>query len=379
MDTLPLTPAQQQQQQRMMAFLAREIGAAGGAIPFHRYMELALYAPGLGYYVAGASKFGESGDFVTAPQISPLFSQCLANQCAEILEVTGGSILEFGAGTGVMASDILRRLEQLDRLPESYFILEPSPDLRQRQLELLEQKVPELTERLVWLERLPERFQGVVLANEVLDAMPVHRFRKGRENPQEQWVTLEDGRLAGSWRPASQELAEALSAIEETCGGLAEGYVSEVNLNLGPWFKSLGTMLERGVALLIDYGHERSAYYHPQRHMGTLMCHFRHRAHDDPFLLPGLQDITAHVDFTAVAEAARAARLELLGYRDQAGFLLGCGIDRLMAGSDPDRMERHMKLVQGARQLLMPGGMGEKFKVMAVGKGVDETLMGFSG
>ena len=378
MNAFPLTPAQQKQQLEMFAYLDREMAQAGGAVPFQRYMEIALYAPGLGYYVAGASKFGPAGDFVTAPQISSLFSQALANQCAQVLEqVAGGSILEFGAGTGIMAADILLRLEQLESLPAQYLILELSPDLRERQAKTLESKAPHLLSRVRWLDGLPERFRGVMLANEVLDAMPVHRFRKGADGGVEAlWVSLADGRLSEQWRPASAEVAEVVGAIESELGGLPAGYVSELNLALRPWLVSVAHGLETGVLLLIDYGHERRAFYHPQRSMGTLRCHFRHQVVGDPLQLPGLQDITAHVDFSAVAQAGRAAGLELLGYDNQANFLLGCGIDRLLAESGP---AHYPELAQGVKQLLLPGGMGESFKVMGLGKGFAGDLAGFRG
>ena len=378
MNPSSLTPEQQQQQRQMWALLEREIAAAGGAIPFHRYMELALYAPGLGYYVAGASKFGEAGDFVTAPLISPLFSRCLGNQAAQVLEqVPGGSILEFGAGTGVMAADLLARLAELDRVPEEYLILEPSPELRQRQQQALAGRLGGLAKRVRWLDRLPERFRGLVVANEVLDAMPVQRFRKREGRVEELWVALESGRLEARWRPASPELARAVARIEGAVGALPDGYCSEVNPGIGPWIAALGALLEQGVVLLIDYGHERSVHYHPQRAMGTLRTHFRHQAGEDPLVLPGLQDITAHVDFTAVAEAADEAGLERLGYASQAGFLIGCGIHRLLAEADPQQ-PGYLDLAQGARRLLLPEGMGEQFKAMALGRGIRDDLMGFS-
>jgi len=375
-----LSSEERQQQREMMARLRAEMESAGGAIPFARFMELALYAPGLGYYVAGAAKFGASGDFVTAPEISPLFGRALGNPCAQVLEEIGkGDLLEFGAGTGLMASQVLQRLEELERLPGRYFILEVSPELQQRQREILEREVPHLLSRVEWLERLPHRFSGVMLANEVLDAMPVHRFRRGEGTVEEQWVAPSGEGLAVRWRPASPQVEAAVAAIEASVGELAPGYLSEINLNLRPWLAAVSESLERGALLLIDYGHPRAAYYHPQRHMGTLVCHFRHRAHDDPLLLPGLQDITAHVDFTAVAEGADAAGLERLGYTTQARFLVGCGLDRLLAESDPERVAEHMALVQGVKRLISPTGMGEQFKAMALGRGVSGDLMGFSG
>jgi SAM-dependent MidA family methyltransferase len=277
-----------------------------------------------------------------------------------------------------MAAQILGRLERLNRLPDRYLILELSPELRQRQQQTLTEQVPGLAHRVTWLERLPERFSGVMLANEVLDAMPVDRFRKTEAGVEEQWVRQGEAGLESCWRPAGEPLAKAVESIEQEVGALAPGYLSEVNPGIEPWLKAVAASLDRGVALLIDYGHPRPAYYHPQRHMGTLRCHLRHRAHDDPLLLPGLQDITAHVDFTAVAEGAQAAGLERLGYASQARFLIGCGLDRLLAESDPSRVADHMVLVQGAKQLVSPGGMGEQFKVMALGKAVEDSLIGFS-
>ncbi len=364
----------------MLARLRAEIETAGGAIPFRRFMELALYAPGLGYYVAGASKFGAAGDFVTAPEISPLFGRLLAAPCAQVLErLGGGDLLEFGAGTGAMAVQVLSRLEELGRLPDHYFILEVSPELRQRQARTLEAQVPHLASRVEWLEGLPHDFSGVMLANEVLDAMPVERFRKGDTGVERQWVAWEEKRLLAQWRDAEGELAAALAAIEAEVGELPPGYRSELNPSLAPWLTAVAESLRQGLLLLIDYGYPRREYYHPQRHMGTLRCHFRHHAHDDPLLLPGLQDITAHVDFTAVAEGGRQAGLERLGYATQARFLLGCGLDRLLAESDPLQVADHLTLVQGVKQLVSPTGMGEQFKVMALGKGVEGELAGFGG
>ena len=373
-----LDPTERQRLAEMRALLAEEITASGGAIPFRRYMELALYAPGLGYYVGGAAKFGAGGDFVTAPELSPLFGRTLANPAAELLNaVPGGEVLEFGAGSGRLAADLLAALERLGALPARYLILEPSPELRDRQRATLAAAVPRLLGRVEWLDRLPERFSGLVVANEVLDAMPVERFRITDNGPEAMWVTFDGDDLRAEWRPAGERLAKAVAAIEGEVGALPVGYESEWNPNIGPWVAALGAMLERGLVLLIDYGYPRPVYYHPQRERGTLRCHFRHQVVDDPLLLPGLQDITAHVDFTAVAEAADAAGLERLGYANQASWLLGCGLDRLLSAFDPDDPAT-LDQLQAARRLLLPQGMGEVFKVMALGRGVEEP-MGFSG
>jgi SAM-dependent MidA family methyltransferase len=361
--------------------------AQGGVIGFDAWMRLALYAPGLGYYSAGATKFGDSGDFVTAPEISSLFSGCLARQTADILRETGGDVLELGAGSGRMAADVLTELAALDALPEHYYILEVSADLAQRQRAKIGSLPPELSRRVSWLDQWPERaMRGVVLANEVLDAMPVERFVL-RGEPGAQSVRALGVRLVGDgfgWQEmeASPELDHAVHDILDALPlPLPDGYVSEVCLAFQPWMASLGAVLERGVALLIDYGLPRAQFYHPQRTDGTLRCHFRHRAHDDPFLNVGLQDITAWVDFTRVAEAGHSAGLDILGFATQAGFLIGAGMESLLstemqiAGDD---LRRQAQLSGEARRLLLPGEMGEIFKVIGLGRGVDEGLAGFS-
>jgi len=355
-----------------------EIREQGGVLPFDRFMELALYAPGLGYYVAGAPKFGPGGDFVTAPELSPLFGHCLAVQCAEVLEqLDGGEILEFGAGSGALAVQILLELESLERLPRRYRILEPSPDLQERQRAAIRNAAPRLLARCDWLTALPERFAGVVIANEVLDAMPVHRFHLGTDSEiLEIGVTEADGRLVeAAIPPVSTGLVEAVSALHAAGLADAPGYESEINLRLAPWLAALSSALERGLALLIDYGYPRAEYYQPERYMGTLRCHHRHQAHSDPYDHLGLQDITAHVDFTAVAEAGVDAGFELAGFTTQAHFLIGCGIDRLMQGAAP---EAALDLALGAKQLLLPTAMGERFKVLGLAKSLEGPWSGFA-
>ncbi|MGA9919418.1 MAG: SAM-dependent methyltransferase, partial [Paraburkholderia sp.] len=280
--------------ERVREFLVKEIVAADGWISFERYMDLALYAPGLGYYSAGARKLGSGGDFTTAPEISSLFGACVARQCAEVLgELAGGSIMEVGAGTGRLAVDVLTRLETLGRLPEHYFILEVSADLRERQRERVLERLPHLASRVRWLDALPnEPFDGVILANEVLDALPVVRFRWQRSACEELGVALIDGRFSGSARPASPELTETVNALADAAGGWDDGYVSEYCRRLTPWSRTVAEVLGRGAALWFDYGLPRAQYYLAERHEGTLICHFRHRAYEDPFLHPGLQDIT---------------------------------------------------------------------------------------
>jgi SAM-dependent MidA family methyltransferase len=376
----PPDPAARVISDRLLEQIHNEIVQADGLIPFDRFMQLALYAPGLGYYTAGSRKFGKAGDFITAPEISPLFAQCLARQASEVLGLlNGGGILEFGGGSGVLAADLLKELGHLNALPAQYLIMEVSPDLQQRQRETLERLVPELMTRVRWLERLPESFCGLVLANELLDAMPVGRFRIGPTGPEEGFVTQDAQGLREIFgEPTTAGLVEAVRAIEAAVGCLPTGYVSELNLRQGPWLRMLAQVLQRGVVLLIDYGYPQTEYYHPQRSTGTLMCHYRHRAHPDPFRWVGLQDITCHVDFSALARVARRAGLELAGYTTQAHFLLASGLDQILAASDPDDLTRHMQLVQGVKRLTLPSEMGERFKVIGFVKGMDATLGGFS-
>jgi SAM-dependent MidA family methyltransferase len=343
-------------------------------------MDVVLYAPGLGYYSAGAHKLGRGGDFTTAPEISRLFGACVAQQCAEVLRNLGeGSILEIGAGSGGLAADILARLEALGRLPVRYRILEVSADLRERQRRLVRDRIPHLQERIEWLETPPTaNFDGVILANEVLDALPVSRFRWHSAQCEELGVGCEDDRFHWSPRPAGAITSAVCRALAAAGGGWEDGYVSEYCPRLGAWATEVTRALETGVVLWIDYGLPRSQYYFPQRRDGTLLSHFRQRAHDDPFLYPGLQDITAWVDFTALAEACGPAGYELAGFTSQAYFLAGLGIDREMrtfAGADENQFAR---LANEARQLMLPGEMGERFKAMAWVRGMDERLSGFA-
>ncbi len=357
---------------RIRAAIAR----ADGRLPFDRFMELALYAPGLGYYVAGAPKFGPGGDFVTAPELSPLFGQCVAAQCAEVLErLGGGDLFEFGAGSGALAVQVLQELDRLGALPHRYWILEPSPDLQDRQRARLGAEVPRLAERCDWLTELPRELRGVVLANEVLDAMPVQRFRVREDGGiDEIFVTDRAGTLVEVTAPIrSPGLAEAVAVLQSAGFARTAGYASEINPCLAPWLTALADTVETGLILLIDYGYPRSGYYQADRTMGTLLCHHRHQVHDDPYREIGLQDITAHVDFTAVAEAGLAAGFDLAGFTTQAHFLLGCGIDALMTAA-PDSLDQAL----GAKQLLLPTAMGERFKVLGLTKGMSGPWRGFS-
>lgn len=370
-DLPPPTPEALLHSKRLSERLHAEIASAGGALGFERFMEFALYAPGLGYYSAGARKFGAEGDFVTAPELSPLFSRCLAVQCAEILEeLDSGDILELGAGTGILAAGMLKELERLQQLPGRYRILEVSADLRERQRRTLAEQIPALLSKVEWLEHLPSAFSGVILGNELLDALPVSRFRRAPQGFEEFTVAVEGDHFGWRLQPASPDLRAALTTLESTLPQpLVEDYRSEICTRLPALLYSLADLLTRGALLLVDYGYTRAAYYHPDRYMGTLMCHYRQRAHDDPFLYLGLQDITAHVDFTAVAEAATVAGLELAGYTTQAHLLMALGIT---AHACDLRTAREVKL------LTLPEEMGERFKAIGFTKGFDEPLRGFS-
>jgi SAM-dependent MidA family methyltransferase len=369
-------PEEREHAEAVARHIREQLVAAGGWLSFERFMELALYAPGLGYYSAGAAKIGASGDFTTAPEISDLFSACVAQQCAQVLADSGGAILELGAGTGRMAAGVLQSLASQGVLPERYAILEVSADLRERQQRRISALPPDLAARVVWLDSLPaEPMRGVVLANEVLDALPFHRFALHEEDMLEIGVGLSDAeQLVEALRPAEQTLREALIATLPEL--LPDGYASEICLRVHPWIASLAAALDQGIMLLFDYGLPRAHYYHPQRDRGTLRCHFRHRAHEDPLINVGMQDITAWVDFTRVADAGLAAGLDVPGFSTQAAFLLASGIDRLIENA-PDDVERARRASE-ARQLLMPGEMGEAFKVMALARGFSEPLRGFS-
>jgi SAM-dependent MidA family methyltransferase len=365
---------------RVRNYVMQQITAAGGWLSFERFMDIVLYSPGLGYYSSGAQKIGAGGDFTTAPEVSSLFGACVAVQCAEILdEVSAGCILEIGAGSGRLAADVLARLESLQKLPERYLILDVSADLRERQRQYIEQQLPHLLERVSWLDQPPgAAFDGVILANEVLDALPVVRFRQHDGGVEELGVVVEQGRFAWAARPASARMRQVCRELSTAGGGWGDGYESEYCPRVAPWTLAVTQALRKGAVMWFDYGLPRSQYYFPQRRDGTLLCHFRHRAHDDVFLHPGLQDITAWVDFTLLAEASREAGFELAGFTTQAFFLAGTGIDLEMqriADHDETRLAR---LGNQARQLMLPGEMGERFKSMAWSKALDIPLSGFA-
>jgi SAM-dependent MidA family methyltransferase len=356
--------------QSLFDIVKTNIKAAGGHISFYDYMQQALYYPQLGYYKNSLHKLGEGGDFITAPEISSLFAYCLAQQaCAVFAECESPSILEFGAGTGRLAADMLNALADLEHLPTAYYILEVSGALRSQQQATVKRIAPEHAHRVIWLDRLPESpLQGMIVANEVLDAMPVRRFACSEERMTEVCVQLNTDETALTWVNATNDLTLPAELAEE-CADLPVGYCSEYNPVLDSWMQSLSQCLQKGLVLLIDYGFPRHEYYHPQRHDGTLMCHFRHHSHADPLVLLGIQDITAHVDFTSLAEAGLAADFELAGYTSQAEFLLASGLEQHLLRLESQRsaeedVKAHLMFSKAVQKLLLPGEMGELFKVM---------------
>lgn len=360
--------------QALSAQLCQQIDNAGGWIPFSQYMEQALYAHGLGYYTAGSRKLGAPGDFVTAPEITSLFGATLAHQIAELLPQTAGTLYEFGAGSGRLAVDLLRELEAIDCLPAHYAIMDLSPDLIERQRATLSTELPHLLERIEWLTQLPEQLDGVIIGNEVLDAMPCELIYWNPE-PQQRGVSYnaagfiwQDRTIQDPWL---QQHALQLDIH-------AEQYLSEINLNNLAFIRTLATQLRRGAILLLDYGFPQSEYYHPQRHMGTLIGHYRHHTIDDPFYLPGLMDLTSHVDFSAIAQTGIDAQLELIGYTNQAQFLINCGITDILQRLDPDDIKTWAPQAGAVQKLLSPAEMGELFKVIGFGKGVRIDWQGFS-
>ena len=345
--------------------IADDIRRSDGWISFARYMELVLYAPGLGYYSGGATKLGKEGDFTTAPEISPLFGATLAHLATELFDQTDAAIMEFGAGTGKLAFDILSELRDAGRLPTHYFIVEISTQLRARQQETL-RDFPQVR----WLDSLPASFSGVVIGNEVLDAMPVQLVVRGEHAWLERGVALD---AAEAFVYADRLCDGSLVGQIPDAGELAVGYLTEVHPIAVGFMQSLGGMLQngKGAALLFDYGFPAHEYYLHERGQGTLMCHYRHHAHPDPFYLPGLQDVTAHVDFTAMAKAAIDGGLEVFGYTSQAAFLLGAGIGDLLLRTSPEQSRAYLPQSNAVQKLISPAEMGELFKVLAVGKNID--------
>ncbi|WP_374557626.1 class I SAM-dependent methyltransferase [Aquitalea pelogenes] len=374
MTTLPAPSAEAlATSQALCAHIRQTITQSGGWIPFSRYMELALYAPGMGYYSAGSHKLGSAGDFTTAPEMSAYFGRTLARQIAELLPQTGGTVYEFGAGTGKLAIDILTELEKLDCLPEHYIIIDLSADLIERQQTAIRSALPHLADRLQWLSVLPEQLDGVVIGNEVLDAMPCELLHWTPE-PLQRGVALDGDNFIWQDRPIQDPMllqqAAALNIRQA-------GYISELSLSNTAFIHTLARHLVRGAILLVDYGYPAGEFYHPQRHMGTLIGHYRHHTVDDPFFLPGLMDLTCHVDFTAIAQSGIDAGLDLIGYTTQAQFLINAGITQLLGELDADDSASYLPVVAMVQKLLSMQEMGELFKVIGFGRGVSIDWQGF--
>ena len=360
--------------------IAAEI-TANGPLPFSQFMALALYAPGLGYYSAGSRKFGAEGDFVTAPELGPAFASALAH-CLEqaMADLDDWTLLEAGGGSGALAADLLLALEQRHALPDRYKLLEVSADLRERQRAHLAQRCPHLLERIDWPdEPPPESWQGALIANEVIDALPATRFILREDGFYELYVSGGPGEFIWTELPAPPSLTEILSARLADCiGDLPRPYRSEVHTTLGPWLAAMTDRLQRGIALIVDYGYPRAEYYRPERRDGTLVCHYRHHAHDDPLILAGLQDITAFVDFTALAESAMVCGLDVAGYTSQAQFLIGNDIESYLQSAENLPFADRLRVVDAVKKLMLPGEMGERFQVMALSRGIeDEAIPGF--
>lgn len=357
--------------ERVAALIRAEIAAAGGTLDFARYMELALYAPGLGYYSAGAAKFGAGGDFVTAPELGFVFARCMARALAPVLRATAGDVLELGPGSGALAVEVLLELERLDALPRRYRLLERSADLRERQQAQLAQRCAHLLARCEWLDTPPQAaWRGVLLANEVVDALPVRLFTLRHDGVFARGVAFDGGRFVWREQHADAALAAAVEHAVAPASALPRPYRSEVCMSLTPWFQAVTATLEAGAALFVDYGYTRDEYYAAARHEGTLRCHYRHRAHDDPLILAGLQDITAWVDFDALREAGQAAGFACTAFSSQAHFLMAHALDEVFAqahAAAPDETARY-RLAQEVKRLSLPGEMGTAFCAMSLCK-----------
>lgn len=378
MSTLPTpTSDESAHSERLLGLIRAEI-AARGSIPFSRYMELALYAPGFGYYSAGKTKFGAAGDFITAPELGDIFARCMAHAVAPLLRELGPNalFLELGGGSGIFARDLLLALAELDALPRRYLMLEPSADLRERQHALVHESLPlPLSSRVRWIERpLHEDWHGVLFANEVLDALPTTRFvMRDGEVFEEVVVCDARGELRIDTHPADTLTTAAVRSVERNLGvAFADRYRSEILPQLPWWIAAVAGSLRRGLALFVDYGYARREFYTPERSDGSLICHYRHRAHADALFLPGLQDITAFVDFTALAEAGASAGFALAGYASQAQFVLGNGLPEILMQSAMLPDAERLRLGNEIKRLTLPGEMGERFQVMGLQRGLGE-------
>ncbi len=356
--------------EKTVEFIQQQIEAGGGMISMAEFMQHALYAPGLGYYTAGNTKFGEDGDFVTAPEISPLFGRVLATQCQPAINDLNGSILELGAGSGVLAVSMLKKLAELDALPERYLILEVSPELCERQQSIIAQEIPELAAIVEWIDAFPANFTGAIVANEVLDALPVERFVRTDNGVLQLCVGCQDGEFVYRTTSAAKPLRQAVTRLEDKIGSrFAVGYVSEVSLGLDGWLEDLLEALDEGLVFLFDYGVSRTEYYAEERDQGWLRCHFRHHAHNEPLIYPGIQDITTWVDFTAVAEAAFEQGADIAGFVTQALFLMNAGLENELMEFGSLRPAEQIELSRQIKRLTLPGEMGENFKCIGLRKG----------
>lgn len=374
-NALPAPPPEAAAHSLLLAeHIASAIAAEGDWIPFSRYMELALYAPGLGYYTAGARKFGSEGDFVTAPEVSPVFGQCVARQAAQVIEATGGEILELGPGSGLLAADIYEALRAEGKAPSRYRLLEVSPDLRERQRERLRERFPGEIDRFEWIDALPASLRGIVIANEVLDVVPFAIVRRSGDEYLERGVVVTEAGFAWDDQPLAEGELKRRARHVFPPGGYE--YESEISLAAEGLVRTIAASLEAGVAIFIDYGFAEHEFYHPQRSMGTMRCHYRHRFHGDPFFMPGLQDITAHVDFSAMARAAEAGGAEVLGYTTQAYFLISSGLTDILSRLGAEMTVERLAATTAAQRLVSPAEMGELFKVLAIGKGFEAPLVG---
>ena len=380
---LPLPSSEERENiQPLVNQICAEIDKHDGKLDFTKFMEMALYTPNLGYYASNKAIFGEQGDFVTAPELSPLFSRCLAKQAEEVLSQLDeeADILEFGAGAGTMACDILMELDTLNCLPRKYFISELSSTLRKRQQTRIATYAPHLLDRVSWLDELPESFTGVMLGNEILDAIPTHRVRFNKNSEHEQlFVGYENNQL--TWvgcKPENDILISEMDKTFEKFGqNMPDRYETEININSMQWIQKISRTLKQGLALFIDYGFTESEFFRPERSDGTLMCHYKHFAHSDPLTHIGLQDITSHVNFTAIAEVAFDNDMTISGFTNQTYFLVGCGLEGLLSEIDINDTKQFIRETQPVKVLILPDEMGELFKVIGLTKNFDQDLMGF--
>lgn len=379
---LPIPGADAQAHSAHVAAALKNTIQQTGPLTFGEFMQFVLHAPGFGYYSVGNEKFGAQGDFITAPEISDLFAQSVARQIQPVLRETGGDVLEFGAGTGRLACALLNAPELQEKSWQHYYILETSAELAARQRDQLHAALDkDRFAKLQWVQSLPDSFCGVMLANEVVDAMPVERFvvERSGDAPRQQFVNVSEERLEVIVRPACQDLIDSVMTLQNSLGyDFPQGYCSEFNLVLTPWLEALSVSLQHGLLLLIDYGCTEKEYYLTERDQGTLRCYYQHRVHTEPLLYPGLQDITADVNFTQVAKTATEAGFDLHGYTSQACFLLGNGLLEHASNRAPENEQARYRLAQEIQTLAGPAQMGERFQVMGLSKNLDLDLQGFA-